>query len=112
IISRFKGLENYLMKLKLLIILSTFSLSACVTELSNQGSMVAEMSGRDIAACSHLGVIDVSEGMTWSVADDRRSALNKLRNEVAMRGGNAFVINDRFTTVYNTSIQADAYKCN
>jgi uncharacterized protein YbjQ (UPF0145 family) len=86
-------------------------LSGCVTELTSNGSKVAEMSGRDIGQCQHLGVIDASEGMTWSMADDRRSALNKIRNEVGELGGNAFVINDRFTTAAVTSIQADAYRC-
>ena len=92
------------------LVVSALTLAACGTELSIEGAKVAQRDG-EIANCKHLGIVEGSESMGMSVADDRRSALNQVRNNVALLGGNAFVINDRFTTGLNTSIQADAYKC-
>ena len=61
--------------------------------------------------CEFLGVIDASEGSGWDIADDRRGALNKIRNQVADLGGNAFVISLSTSNGFRTLIQADAYKC-
>ena len=64
-------------------------LGACETNLSASGSQVRDMTGQDISNCSFIRVVEGSEMLGWSTAGDKRSALNKLRNEVAKAGGNA-----------------------
>jgi hypothetical protein len=83
----------------------------CVADLTPDGTQVAQRTPSEVTTCQHVGVVDASEGMTWSVQSDRRSALNQIRNKVAERGGNVFVINDRVSSDFFTSIQADGYKC-
>ena len=85
--------------------------TGCVSELTPNGTQVAERTPNEVTSCQHIGVVDAREGMTWSVQADRRSALNQIRNSVAELGGNVFVINDRYTTAAFTSIQADGYRC-
>ena len=72
--------------------------------------MVRQISVRDSNQCQHLGVVLGEEMMGWTVAGDKRSALNKVRNKTAELGGNAYVLND-VTVQFGASAQADAYKC-
>ena len=37
--------------------------------------------------------------------------MNKIRNEVAARGGNSFVLNTALTAGYETVMRAEAYEC-
>jgi len=95
-----------------LILIGVFgAATGCVADLTPDGTQVAERTPSEVTTCQHVGVVDASEGMTWSVQADRRSALNQIRNQVAERGGNVFVINDRVSSDFFTSIQADAYRC-
>jgi hypothetical protein len=96
---------------KLLLIGVFGAATGCVADLTTDGNQVAERTPSEVTTCKHVGVVDASEGMTWTVQSDRRSALNQIRNQVGERGGNVFVINDRFSTGFSTSIQADAYRC-
>jgi len=88
-------------------------LQACasVTELSSGGSRVRQISPEQKSECRFLGVVEASEGNGSDVQDDRRGAMNKIRNSVAASGGNGFVINDRSTSEVRTFIQVDAYAC-
>ncbi len=82
----------------------------CATQLSQEGSTVREIQADWATKCEFIGVLDASEALGWDVADNRRGALNKIRNDVAQLGGNAFVVSD----IYSASraiVQADAYKC-
>lgn len=87
-------------------------LAGCAaTELTEAGMMVREITPGMTSECRFLGVVQSGEGETVSVTEDRRSAMNKMRNEVAARGGNSFVLNDMLTTAIETVMQADAYEC-
>lgn len=86
-------------------------LSACETRLSSVGSQVRDMSGQNVSGCSFIRVVEASEMWGNSVAGDRRSALNKLRNEVAKAGGNAFVIDNFDSNVLQSVVQAEALRC-
>jgi len=97
---------------KLLIIASVAILtSSCAMDLTNEGRMVREIQPDWATKCKFLGVIDASEGGGWDVADDRRGALNNIRNNVAAMGGNAFVLSQNTSNAFHTQIQADTYNC-
>ena len=42
---------------------------------------------------------------------DADSAFNKVRNAVAAKGGNAFVLSNSVSNGFGTNVQADAYRC-
>jgi hypothetical protein len=73
--------------------------------------MVREIQPDWATRCKFLGVLDASEGSGWDVPDDRRGALNRIRNQVAQMGSNAFVVTQSTSSGIRTLIQADAYNC-
>ena len=87
------------------------SLFGCETRLSSVGSQVRDMSGQNVSGCSFIRVVEASEMWGNSVAGDRRSALNKLRNEVARVGDNAFVIDNFDSNALQSVVQAEALLC-
>jgi hypothetical protein len=52
-----------------------------------------------------------SEGSGWDVPDNWRGALNKIRNQVAQMGGNAFEVSQSTSSGIRTLIHAEAYNC-
>ena len=83
----------------------------CASQLTHKGRMVREIQPDWATNCEFLGVLDASEGSGWDVPDDRRGALNGIRNQVATLGGNAFVLSQSTSNLFRTLVQADAYKC-
>jgi hypothetical protein len=86
-------------------------LAGCAAQLTPQGRMVREIQPDWATKCKFMGVLDASEGNGWDGADDRRGALNRIRNQVADLGGNAFALSQSSSNDFRTLIQADAYKC-
>lgn len=84
---------------------------ACSTDLSSQGFTVRQVSLAAAEKCLFLGPVAGSEYFGWSIAGDAQSALNKVRNTVAQRGGNAFVLTQTVSDIDGTVSHADAYKC-
>lgn len=93
-----------------LLVVSTF-LFGCAAELTQEGRMVREIEPDWATECEFMGVLDASEGGGWDIADDRRGALNRIRNQVAQLGGNAFALSQGTSNGIRTLIQAEAYKC-
>ena len=88
-----------------------FVVSACSTPLTQEGMMVRQIPVSDNNGCKFLGVVTGSESMGLDTAMDAESALNKVRNDVAARGGNAFVLNNMATNYDSSVAQAEAYRC-
>lgn len=62
-------------------------------------------------SCKFLAVVVGAESMGLDTAMDAESAVNKVRNAVAARGGIAFVLN-AMSPKYDSSVaQAEAYRC-
>ncbi len=99
------------MKYCLVATLALLSLAGCAAQLTEQGRMVREIQPDWSTKCEHLGAIEASEGNGFDIPDDRRGAFNRIRNQVAELGGDAFVINQSSSNELRTLIQADAYKC-
>lgn len=73
--------------------------------------MVRQIQADWATKCKFLGVLDASEGNGFDVPDDKRGALNSIRNQVSNMGGNAFVLSQSESSDFRTLVQADAYKC-
>ncbi len=87
------------------------AIGGCSTPLTQQAQLVRQIPPETKTACKFLGPVSGMELFGLSTAHDAESALNKVRNEVAQRGGNAFVQNSMSSNVDGTSVQADAYRC-
>ena len=85
--------------------------TGCAEELTTAGKSVRQIQPTASSPCTFLAVVDVSEGNGFDVADDRRGAMNRVWNETAAMGGNAFVVNQGFSSGMRTQIQAEAFRC-
>ena len=88
----------------------------CVASLTPAGSLVQRVpvaaSGDVLATCEFLGTISASENGAWGNSiKDRRGALNKVRNEVAERGGDAYLVVDSASDWESWFIEAEAFNC-
>ena len=86
-------------------------LAGCSTELTPEAQLVRQITPQMTSNCKFLGPVSGTEIMGMTLADDTNSALNKLRNEVANRGGNAFVLTNSASTLDGANAQGDAYSC-
>ncbi len=94
-----------------LFIISGTLLAACSTELTPEAQLVRQITPQMTANCKFLGPVAGTELFGMTAAEDANSALNKVRNEVANRGGNAFVLTNSATTMDGSNAQGDAYRC-
>jgi hypothetical protein len=102
--------HNRLFSLLIAMIIA-LSLTACETKISAAGSQVRDMSGQDVSNCEFIQVVEASEMWGNSVAGDKRSAVNKLRNKVIDVGGNAFTVDSFDSSVLQSVVQAEALRC-
>lgn len=97
--------------MRFLFIISMLAIAACSTELTPQAQLVRQIPAETKSSCKFLGPVSGTEMLGLTTAHDAESALNKVRNEVALRGGNAFVLSNMTTRLDATNAQADAYSC-
>jgi len=96
---------------KLFILALVLGAAACSTELTTQAQLVRQIPAETKPSCKFLGPVSGMELLGWSTSHDAESALNKVRNKVAERGGNAFVLNNMTSSYDGSNAQADAYLC-
>ena len=91
---------------------SVVSLIGCAAGLTRAGSMIRESTDLSVrTGCEFLGTIDESEKSGWDHADDRRGAMNRVRNRVAELGGDTFLVVSLETDAFGAYVQAEAYRC-
>ena len=88
-------------------------LIGCAARLTQAGAMIREHNDPAIREqCEFLGVVDATEKSGWDHADDRRGAMNQIRNLVAELGGDTFFVVSFDTDTMGAYAQAEAYRCN
>ena len=103
---------DFNMKLKIYIAATSFFiLSSCSVQLTKEARMVREIQPDWKNQCKFIGVEEVSNGVGFDVKGDIRNAKNMMRNRVAQLNGNAYLINDRLTSIMSTDIQFEVYSC-
>lgn len=85
--------------------------SGCMTEMTPEANSVRQITPGVATACKFIGPVSGSEMWGFGTAQDAQSALNKMRNEVAARGGNAYVLGHSSTRADSSVVQGDAYRC-
>jgi hypothetical protein len=87
--------------------------AGCAVPLTT-GAGVRRIAPEARSGCKFLGVVEVDGGLFYSsLAEARHDMLNKVRNETARLGGNAFTTTD-IVVERGFSLpfaQADAYAC-
>lgn len=86
-------------------------ITACSAELTPEAHVVRQIPAQTALTCRFVGPVSGSEMWGFGTAQDAESAMNKLRNQVAEKGGNAFVLAHTSTRSDGTSMQGDAYRC-
>lgn len=98
----------------IMLIFSISLLSGCAAPITKEGYQVREIQHDWATTCKFIGIVEVSGGLIYSsLPEAKHDMLNKLRNETARLGGNAFATNDRVVEkgFSEPFAQADAYKC-
>lgn len=91
---------------------SVISLVGCAAGLTRAGSMMREATDLSVrTGCEFLGTIHESEKSGWDHADDRRGAMNRVRNRVAALGGDTFLVVSLESDAFGAYVQAEAYRC-
>ena len=108
------GKSADMVKHSTLVVLTIFLISACAAPISKEGHQVRQIQHDWKNECEFIGIVETSGGLFYSSKPEaKRDMLNKLRNETAAIGGNAFAI----TTIevergFSFPVaQADAYRC-
>ncbi|SEW47142.1 protein of unknown function [Cognatiyoonia koreensis] len=96
---------------KLILFTGLIAIAACSAEISPEAQLVRQVTPQMTEQCQFLGPVSGTELLGLTVADDANSALNKLRNETANRGGNAFVLSNTTSSLDGSIAQGDAYSC-
>ena len=94
-----------------ILLLVVVILIGCGVPLTREGGRVRRINPESKTECRYLGVVEADEDNPFDPAEGQRDAMNSIRNKVATRGGNAFVISNGARYGSKTIIQADAYWC-
>lgn len=95
----------------LMVLMSVLVLTGCSTTLTPGGGNVEIVTEARKAQCTSLGIVTGSEMMGNTMAGDAESAMNKVRNRVAAKGGNGMFVISSTSTEAGTTVTAEALKC-
>ena len=94
----------------------TFSGGKTNSSDNKSSDNVIEMEKNNITNCKHLGTVEAYKDLSKGFAYSLIATKEKLKVKVSKLGGNAFVMDSRFSQGTSTQVirtlQADAYKCN
>ena len=85
--------------------------SGCSTPMTQEGSQVRQIRAEAVTPCKFISVVQGTNNFAWTMSGDRAYALNKIRNQIAELGGNAYVLTQTNTDEWGTNTQVDAYNC-
>ena len=100
--------------MKALLFIILFSLFSCAAPTTKDGSLVRIINLIGANDCKFIGIVEAEGGFFYSsMPEAKRDMYNKLRNETALRGGNAFAVTivDVESGFSLAFAQADAYDC-
>ena len=85
--------------------------AACTAQLTQSGARVRTIPPEAAPRCRALGTVEGTGRNGASAADNEFLATNDARNRAAELGANALVVTQRSSTMWRTSVRADAYAC-
>jgi len=83
------------------------------TALTPEGSIVRAVDADWANDCEFLGVMEVTQNSSRTPDENKMGALTELRNQIAAKGGNAYMVvtNGNRRSVDGYLIQAESYSC-
>lgn len=87
------------------------AVTGCPAQLTQAGREVRPVEPAAVSRCTRLGVVEGTAGNGSSTAENERTATDRVRNQVAKLGGNAYAITGRDANAFRTVVHADAYRC-
>lgn len=97
--------------MKKLTFVMLMAMAACSTDLSTDALQVQQISPDRAAQCQPLGQVKGVEYFGITQVQDAKSAQNKLRNNVAEMGGNAFTLTQASSDEDGAYALGEAYRC-
>ena len=88
-----------------------FALAACDAEQAEREPPIRRISADTAVDCEFLGPVPGRVSLGQITETDPTTALLKLMSDVAVRGGNAFVLTYWDSTSDGATAKADAYLC-
>lgn len=99
------------MRRALLALLAAVVASGCPAHLTEAGARVRIVSADALPRCTRLAPVSFTAANGASTADNEAVATDRVRNEVAALGGNAFHVTARDVGRFRTVVHADALRC-
>ncbi len=85
--------------------------AACTVQLTEGGARVRNLPPESAPRCRALGTVEGMGANGASAADNDLAATNDARNAAAKLGANALVVTQRTSSMWRSSVRADAYAC-
>ncbi|HEX9049860.1 MAG TPA: DUF4156 domain-containing protein [Anaeromyxobacter sp.] len=85
--------------------------AACTAQLTEGGARVRTMPPESAPRCRALGTVEGTGANGASAADNDLAASNDARNRAAKLGANAVVVTQRTSSMWRSSVRAEAYAC-
>ncbi len=101
---------------KLIIMVSLIYLTGCSTLLTIEGQKVRPVTAieKEKYFCKFIGIVTGSHNNGWDAGENQKSAMNEVRNEAAILGGNAFIVLSSSSGGYmdsTSSFNAEVLNC-
>lgn len=94
-----------------LLALVLFAASGCPAHLTEAGAPVRSVPAEAVARCTRIAPVTFTAANGPSTAENEAAATDRVRNEVAALGGNAFHVTAREVGPFRTILHADALRC-
>lgn len=85
--------------------------AGCPAQLTQAGREVRPVEPHAVSRCTRLASVEAAAGNGPSTAENERVATDRIRNQVAKLGGNAYAVTARDANALRTVVHADAYRC-
>lgn len=89
-------------------------LTSCASSITEDGLQVRQINPDDVNDCKFIGIVETKGRLSYSSTPEaKREIHNRLRNETALLGGNAFAITEEEAEkgFSKPTAKANAYDC-
>jgi hypothetical protein len=100
------------MRVILTVLIPSIFLFGCSVQPTKEGSTVRTVTAQEKAKCSSLGILTSTMYFGLGASHQTEGAINKLKNEVASRGGDAVLIMNIQSSDDYATVTGEALNCN
>ncbi len=97
--------------MKTTVALVAIACAACTAQLTEGGARVRTVPPEAAPRCRALGTVEGTGANGATAADNELAATNDARNRAAKLGANALVVTQRTSSMWRSTVRAEAYAC-